>query len=64
MLLWMESEEGGRMLSPLVGRRVNREVEEDGLDTGFPPCCAETFRCKSGVRRLSWVDVALVVGVS
>lgn len=52
------------MLSPLVGRRVNREVEEEGLDTGFPPCCAETFRCKSGVRRLSWVDVALVVGVS
>lgn len=67
MLLWMDSEEGGRVLSPLVGRKaklLNREVEEEGLDTGLPPCSAESFERESGERRLFWGDVAKAGAVS
>lgn len=56
----MDSEEGDRKLSPLVGRNVkllNREAEEEGLDTGLPPSCGESFRCESGERRLLWGEV-------
>ena len=66
-LLWMDNEEGGRVLSPLVGRKpklLNREVEEEGLDTDLPPCCAKSFECEPGERRLFWGDVAKAGGVS
>ena len=63
----MDSDEGDRKLSPLVGRNVkplSREAEVEGLVTGFAACCGESFACESGKRRLLWGDVGKEGGVS